>query len=148
MIDRIFEPKVLKYLFVGIFTVAIDYLSILIIYSVLEINYMIAIIGGFLMSNVFQFYMNFFFTFNLKRNQMIVLKMVVFWIAVIIGNTLSFLFIILLNFFISNLFIIKTLSLPISFLYGYIVSNKIIYNDKFYNKLSSEVKFLTKNKLK
>lgn len=135
MIDKIFDPKVLKYLFVGVCTVAIDYLAIFIIYSVFEMNYMIAIVGGFLMSNVFQFYMNFFYTFNLKKNQMLVLKMIVFWIAVIIGNTLSFLFIILLKLFISNLFIIKTLSLPISFLYGYIVSNKIIYNKRFYDYL-------------
>ena len=118
MINKIFEPKVLKYLFVGICTVAIDYLAIFIIYSVFEINYMIAIVGGFLMSNVFQFYMNFFYTFNLKRNQLIVLKMIVFWIAVIIGNTLSFLLIVFLKLFINNLFIVKTLSLPLSFLYG------------------------------
>ncbi len=141
MINKIFEPKVLKYLFVGICTVAIDYLAIFIIYSVFEINYMIAIVGGFLMSNVFQFYMNFFYTFNLKRNQLIVLKMIVFWIAVIIGNTLSFLLIVFLKLFINNLFIVKTLSLPLSFLYGYIVSNKVIYNNQFYSKLNLRIKF-------
>lgn len=141
MINKIFEPKVLKYLFVGICTVAIDYLAIFIIYSVFEINYMIAIVGGFLMSNVFQFYMNFFYTFNLKRNQLIVLKMIVFWIAVIIGNTLSFLLIVLLKLFINDLFIVKTLSLPLSFLYGYIVSNKVIYNNQFYSKLNLRIKF-------
>jgi len=135
MINKFFDPKILKYLFVGLCTVVIDYLSIIAIYSIFEINYMIAIIGGFLMSNIFQFYMNFFYTFNLKRNQMLVLKMLVFWVAVVIGNTLSFLFIILLKLFINNLFIVKTLSLPLSFLYGYIVSNKIIYNSAFYDRL-------------
>ena len=134
MINKIFELKVLKYLFVGICTVAIDYLAIFIIYSVSEMNYMIAIVGGFLMSNVFQFYMNFFYTFNSNKNEMLVLKMIVFWIAVIIGNTLSFLLIVLLKLFINDLFIVKTLSLPLSFLYGYIVSNKVIYNNQFYSK--------------
>ncbi len=140
MINKIFELKVLKYLFVGICTVAIDYLAIFIIYSVSEMNYMIAIVGGFLMSNVFQFYMNFFYTFNSNKNEMLVLKMIVFWIAVIIGNTLSFLLIVLLKLFINDLFIVKTLSLPLSFLYGYIVSNKVIYNNQFYSKLSFKEK--------
>ncbi len=140
MINKIFELKVLKYLFVGICTVAIDYLAIFIIYSVSEMNYMIAIVGGFLMSNVFQFYMNFFYTFNSNKNEMLILKMIVFWIAVIIGNTLSFLLIVLLKLFINDLFIVKTLSLPLSFLYGYIVSNKVIYNNQFYSKLSFKEK--------
>lgn len=139
MINRIFEPKVLKYLLVGILTVAIDYITIFIIYSVFKIDYRIAVVGGFLTSNVFQFYMNFFYTFNLKRNEMLITKMIVFWIAVIIGNTLSFLFIVLLKSFITDLFIVKTLSLPLSFLYGYIVSNKVIYNNEFYNKLYSKI---------
>lgn len=136
MINKIFEPKVLKYLFVGICTVAIDYLVIFVIYSIFELNYMISIVSGFFMSNVFQFYMNFFYTFNSNKNEMLILKMIVFWIAVIIGNTLSFLLIVLLKLFINNLFIVKTLSLPLSFLYGYIVSNKVIYNNQFYSKLN------------
>jgi putative flippase GtrA len=132
MINKIFEPKVLKYLLVGFLTVAIDYLFIFIVFNIFEVNYMMAIAIGFLMSNIFQFYMNFFYTFNLKRADMIVIKMVVFWIAVVIGNTLSFLLIVFLKLFISDVYIVKTLSLPLSFLYGYIVSNRVIYNDEFY----------------
>lgn len=132
MINKIFEPKVLKYLLVGFLTVVIDYLFIFIVFNIFEVNYMMAIAIGFLMSNIFQFYMNFFYTFNLKRADMIVIKMVVFWIAVVIGNTLSFLLIVFLKLFISDVYIVKTLSLPLSFLYGYIVSNRVIYNDEFY----------------
>lgn len=132
MIDRILQPKILKYLLVGILTILIDYFFIFLTFSIFEINYMLSIVIGFLMSNIFQFYMNCFYTFNLKRNEMIVIKMIVFWVAVVIGNTMSFLFIIFLKIFIANVYIVKTLSLPLSFLYGYIVSNKIIYNDKFY----------------
>ena len=33
MINKVFKPKILKYLFVGICTVAIDYLAIFVIYS-------------------------------------------------------------------------------------------------------------------
>jgi putative flippase GtrA len=132
MINKIFEPKVLKYLLVGFLTVAIDYLFIFIVFNIFEVNYMMAIAIGFLMSNIFQFYMNFFYTFNLKRADMIVIKMVIFWIAVVIGNTLSFLLIVFLKLFISDVYIVKTLSLPLSFLYGYIVSNRVIYNDEFY----------------
>lgn len=133
MIDHIFKIKIFKYLLVGFLTVAIDYFFIVILFTILEINYMFAIAVGFLMSNIFQFYMNFFYTFNLKKNEFIVIKMIVFWIAVIIGNTLSFLVIVFLKLFVVNLYIVKTLSLPLSFIYGYIVSNKIIYNDVFYN---------------
>jgi putative flippase GtrA len=132
MINKIFEPKVLKYLLVGFLTVAIDYLFIFIVFNIFEVNYMMAIAIGFLMSNIFQFYMNFFYTFNLTRADMIVIKMVIFWIAVVIGNTLSFLLIVFLKLFISDVYIVKTLSLPLSFLYGYIVSNRVIYNDEFY----------------
>jgi len=132
MINKIFEPKVLKYLLVGFLTVAIDYLFIFIVFNIFEVNYMMAIAIGFLMSNIFQFYMNFFYTFNLKRADTIAIKMVIFWIAVVIGNTLSFLLIVFLKLFISNVYIVKTLSLPLSFLYGYIVSNRVIYNDEFY----------------
>ena len=115
MIEKVLSPRILKYLLVGICTVGIDYLTIFLIFSIFEINYKLAIISGFIASNIFQFYMNFFYTFNLKRNEMLILKMAVFWIAVIIGNSLSFLFIILLKLYINNLFLVKTLSLPLSF---------------------------------
>ncbi|GEM_PF-3545837 len=135
MIDKIFEPKVLKYLLVGVCTVGIDYLFIYITYSVFNINYIYAVIIGFFASNLFQFFTNFFYTFNLKKDDMLMIKMVVFWIAVFIGNGLSLGLIIVLKSFINNLFLVKTLSLPLSFLYGYVVSNRVIYNEKFYSSL-------------
>lgn len=140
MIKKIVELKIFKYLFVGICTVVIDYIIIFLIYSLLEINYIVAICSGFLASNVFQFYMNFFYTFSLKKDNLINLKMVVFWIAVAIGNGIAFLFIVGLKLFISDVFIVKTISLPLSFLYGYIVSRKVIYNPIFYNYLQQRIR--------
>jgi len=135
MIDKIFEPKVLKYLLVGVCTVGMDYLFIYITYSVFNINYIYAVIIGFFASNLFQFFTNFFYTFNLKKDDMFILKMMVFWIAVIIGNGLALGLIVVFKSFINNLFLVKTLSLPLSFLYGYVVSNRVIYNDRFYTFL-------------
>lgn len=130
MISKIFEPKVLKYLFVGICTVAIDYLAIFIIYSVFEMNYMIAIVGGFLMSNVFQFYMNFFYTFSLKKYDQLKQRIIMYIISSSIGMLLGTLSVIGLKYFIDSLYICKTLSLLVSFLYGFIASKYIVFNNK------------------
>lgn len=139
MIKKVFKPKILKYLFVGICTVAIDYLTIFISYNLLSLNYIISVCFGFLISNVFQFYVNFFYTFNLRKDNLMVIRISIFWLVVFIGNALSLLFIIILKVYITDLFIVKTLSLPLSFLYGYIASNKIIYNQYFYNYLCTKV---------
>ena len=133
MINSLVSHKLFKYLVVGATTIIIDYLFIYITYSILNFNYIYAVTISFFASNLFQFFTNFFYTFNLKRNDILVLKMMVFWIAVIIGSGLSLGLIVVIKSFINNLFMVKTLSLPLSFLYGYIVSNKIIYNDKFYD---------------
>jgi putative flippase GtrA len=130
MISKIFEPKVLKYLFVGICTVAIDYLAIFIIYSVSEMNYMIAIVGGFLMSNIFQFYMNFFYTFSLKKDDQLKQRIIMYIISSSIGMLLGTLSVISLKYFIDSLYICKTLSLLVSFLYGFIASKYIVFNNK------------------
>jgi len=135
MINSLISHKLFKYLLVGATTIIIDYLFIYIAYSVFNINYIYAVIIGFFASNLFQFFTNFFYTFNLKKDDMFMLKMMVFWIAVIIGNGLALGLIVVLKSFINNLFLVKTLSLPLSFLYGYVVSNRVIYNEKFYSLL-------------
>jgi len=135
MINLLISHKLFKYLLVGATTIIIDYLFIYIAYSVFNINYIYAVIIGFFASNLFQFFTNFFYTFNLKKDDMFMLKMMVFWIAVIIGNGLALGLIVVLKSFINNLFLVKTLSLPLSFLYGYVVSNRVIYNEKFYSLL-------------
>jgi putative flippase GtrA len=135
MINSLISHKLFKYLLVGATTIIIDYLFIYITYSVFNINYIYAVIIGFFASNLFQFFTNFFYTFNLKKDDMFILKMMVFWIAVFIGNGLALGLIVVLKSFINNLFLVKTLSLPLSFLYGYVVSNRVIYNDRFYNFL-------------
>ena len=120
-----------KYFIVGFLTVCIDYVFIFILYVIYDQNYVVAVIFGFLASNVFQFYSNFYFTFKLKKNSAFHERIILFWIAVIIGNTIGLLSVILFFNIFGNVFLAKTLSLPISFGYGYLVSKKIIYNEKF-----------------
>ena len=139
MIKKLIQPKIVKYLIVGFSTVFIDYLSIFISYNLLSFNYIVSVCFGFLISNIFQFYMNFFYTFNLKKDNLMFLRIFIFWIVVLIGNALALIFIIILKVYITDLFIVKTLSLPLSFLYGYIASNKIIYNQNFYSYLCTKV---------
>lgn len=140
MIKKLIQPKIVKYLIVGFSTVFIDYLSIFISYNLLSFNYIVSVCFGFLISNIFQFYMNFFYTFNLKKDNLMFLRIFIFWIVVLIGNALALIFIIILKVYITDLFIVKTISLPLSFLYGYIASNKIIYNNEFYNRLYLRIK--------
>lgn len=141
---EIINSRIVKYLIVGVLTVGIDYSTTFILYGALELNYKIAVSSGFLLSNIFQFYMNFFYTFQVKEKQLLKEKMFVFWIAVLIGNSLALGLIIFLKYYIESLLIVKTLSLPLSFLYGYFVSKKVIYNPEFYEYLASK-SFMSKN---
>ncbi len=138
MLQRIINTRIVKYLIVGILTVGIDYVTMYTLYQGFAMNYMIAVSFGFLLSNIFQFYMNFFYTFSIKEKKLLIIKMFVFWIAVIIGNSLALGLIVILKSYITNLLVVKTLSLPLSFLYGYFVSKHIIYNTDFYRYLASK----------
>ena len=136
------SSELYKYLSVGILTVSIDYFSIYLFYSVIGINYIIAVTIGFLSSNFFQFYSNFYFTFQLNKDELMKVRIIIFWIAVLIGNLIALLVIIFFNNLFDNVFLSKTLSLPLSFIYGFLVSKKVIYNHKFYEYIKQ--KFLSK----
>ncbi len=138
MLKKIINARIVKYLIVGILTVGIDYSTMYTLYRGLAVNYIIAVSFGFLLSNIFQFYMNFFYTFSIKEKKLLKIKMLIFWIAVIIGNSLALGLIVLLKSYITNLLVVKTLSLPLSFLYGYFVSKHIIYNTDFYRYLAAK----------
>ncbi len=130
ILSSFFEKSTLKYLLVGIGTVLIDYAAIYVSYSVLYLNYIIAVIMGFVFANIFQFFSNFFFTFNLKKEEQIKKRALVFLVVILIGTALSTLAIIILESFIHSLYISKTLSLIVSFTYGFFTSKYIIYNNK------------------
>jgi len=123
-----FEKSTLKYLLVGFGTVTIDYCVIFIFYSIFHFYYVIAIIMGFIFANTFQFLSNFFFTFQLKKEEQIKKRAVVFIIVASIGSTLATLSVIFFESFIHSLYISKTLSLGVSFTYGFLASKFIIYN--------------------
>jgi len=123
---------ILKYLFVGFTTIFIDYITIFFAYKIFNFNELISILLGFLFSNIFQFYTNFFWTFNLKNHEYIYSMMASFVIVVIIGNCIVAYIILAIDDMISNLLISKTISLPISFIYGFTMSNYLIYNEKFH----------------
>lgn len=120
-----------KYILMGLFTIGIDYIMIYIIYSIFEMNYILAIMMGFLVSSIFQFYANFFYTFSLEKKDDYYWRIILFCIsaslAIIIGTTTVVFF----NSFVQSLYISKTLSLFISFLYGYSASKYVIFNKKF-----------------
>ena len=124
-----FHKSTFKYLLVGIGTVLIDYAAIYISYSLLSLNYIIAIVLGFIFANIFQFFSNFFFTFELKKEEQIKKRALVFFIVILIGTALSTFTIILLETFIHSLYVSKTLSLIVSFTYGFFASKYIIYNE-------------------
>ncbi len=120
-----------KYLIIGIITVGLDYGMIFLIYTILNMNYILAIVLGFLFSNLFQFYANFFYTFSLAKNDDYYRRMILFCISASIGIVLGTATVIFLENYIQSLYISKTLSLVISFLYGYTASKYIVFNKNF-----------------
>ncbi|WP_422141469.1 GtrA family protein [Arcobacter aquimarinus] len=125
----------IRYLFVSVITVLIDYITIFLIYSLLELNYILAICFGLSFAGIFQFFANFHYTFKLKNKNEYKKRAIVYFIAIIIGVFLSTLVVIILENFINSLYLSKTFSLFINFIYGYTVSKYIIFNKniKFYN---------------
>lgn len=128
VIYSILDISTAKYLLVGGLTVLIDYLTIYILYSIVEANYIIAIIFGFLFSNIFQFFSNFFYTFQLKKETQIKKRAIAYIISAVIGMTIGTLTIIALESVINSLYISKGLSLIVSFAYGFFASKYIVYN--------------------
>lgn len=117
-----------KYIFIGVLTVGLDYFMIFLTYSVLNMNYILAIIFGFIVSNLFQFYANFFYTFSLDKDSGYYQRIILFIISACIGIVLGTSAIIFFEKYINSLYISKTLSLIVSFLYGYTASKYIVFN--------------------
>ena len=120
-----------KYLIIGIITVGLDYSMIYLIYTVLSMNYILAIVLGFLVSNLFQFYANFFYTFSLVKDDNYYKRMILFCISACIGIFIGTFSVILLEQYIESLYISKTISLFISFVYGYTASKYVVFNKNF-----------------
>lgn len=117
-----------KYLLIGIITVILDYGMIFLIYSLFKLNYVFAIFMGLFFAGIFQFFANFHYTFNLKNKSEYKKRVLVYVIAIIIGGFLSTLVVVVLENFINSLYLSKTLSLIVNFIYGYTVSKYIIFN--------------------
>lgn len=124
-----------KYLFIGIITVGLDYSMIYLIYTMFNMNYILAIVLGFLVSNLFQFYANFFYTFSLVKNDDYYRRMILFCISACIGIFIGTFSVILLEQYIESLYISKTISLFISFAYGYTASKYVVFNKNFKVKI-------------
>lgn len=131
MLDSVRKKLVYKYLFVGFITVILDYAIVFFFYSIFNVHYMISIFIGFVATNIFQFYVNFYYTFRLDKNDSFYQRALIFVVAVLIGNFIGFFSIVLIKYIVVDLYIAKTISLPILFIYGYFVSKKFIYNKNF-----------------
>ena len=123
-----------KYIVVGVSTIAIDYSMIFLVYSILNMNYILAIVTGFLLSSLFQFYANFFYTFSLLKNDDYYFRIILFCISAFVAIILGTGTVILLETYFHSLYLSKTLSLSVSFLYGYTASKYIIFNKNFIKK--------------
>ena len=124
-----------KYLLIGIITVGLDYSMIYLIYTILNMNYILAIVSGFLISNLFQFYANFFYTFSLVKDDDYYKRMILFCISACIGILIGTFTVIFLEKYILSLYISKTISLFISFAYGYTASKYVVFNKNFKVKI-------------
>lgn len=118
----------LKYVVFGFITVFIDYGIIFISYSVFEINYIVAILLGFIFAATFQFFSNFFYTFNLRKNNELLKRMSAFLLFTIIGITIGTSAIIYFETLFHSLYLSKTLSLFITFFYSFLISKYIVFN--------------------
>lgn len=120
----------IKYIFVGIMTVLLDYSIIFVFYTILKKNYIISVIMGFTASNIFQFYINFFYTFRLEKTDLFHKRVLMYIVSSALGMLIGTSTIILLESFFHSLYISKTLSLFVSFLYGFTSSKYIVFNSK------------------
>lgn len=116
-----------RYIIVGAFTVAVDYSVLYICYSILSLHYLVSVIMGFIFSGFFQFFVNFKYTFRLERNDRFWTRIVLFFVSASIGMFLATTSVIFFQTMIDSLYISKTLSLVISFAYGWTVSKYVIY---------------------
>jgi putative flippase GtrA len=116
-----------RYALIGIVTVAIDYLGLFTAYTLLHLHYAVAAFAGLFLAGVFQFYANFHFTFRVPPTQKKRNMMLRYVMAVLAGMALSLAVIVLLMKVIPSFYVAKTLSLIVSFLYGFTVSKYYIY---------------------
>lgn len=128
LVNIFYNKATLKYLAVGIGTIALDFFTIFICYTVFEVYYITSIVLGFIVSNIFQFYANFFFTFELKKELALKKRAVMYVISIFIAMGLGTVTIILLENFINNLYISKAISLIVNFLYGFFASKYVVFN--------------------
>lgn len=116
-----------RYIIVGAFTVAVDYSVLFLCYSVLSLHYLVSVIMGFIFSGFFQFFVNFKYTFRLEKSDRFWTRIVLFFVSASIGMFLSTATVVFFQAMINSLYISKTLSLVVSFAYGWTVSKYVIY---------------------
>ena len=121
------ELTIHKYILIGTITVAIDYGGIFLFYNIFNTYYIIAIVMGFLFSNIFQFYANFYYTFSLTKDNDFIKRVIMYIISACVGMGIGVGVIVILKQFISSLYIAKTLSLFVSFAYGYTASKYVVF---------------------
>lgn len=130
MIAAIRNQLLYKYIAVGIATVLLDYTIIFLFFNILKTHYIVSVLMGFVASNIFQFYINFFYTFRLEKNDLFRKRVLMYIISSAIGMLIGTSTIIFLESFLHSLYISKTLSLFVSFIYGFIASKYIVFNSK------------------
>ena len=127
MTNPFFKLTIHKYILTGFFTVVVDYAGIFLFYNMLHTNYILAIMVGFFFSNVFQFYTNFYYTFNLEKDKHFKKRIAKYVVSALIGMGIGVGTIILIKEFIVSIYLAKTISLVISFIYGYTASKYFVF---------------------
>lgn len=124
------NKQLCKYIGVGIVTVLLDYIIIFLFFNILKTHYIVSVLMGFIASNIFQFYINFFYTFKLEKNDLFRKRMLMYLVSSMIGMVIGTTTIIFFESFFHSLYLSKTLSLFISFIYGFTASKYIVFNSK------------------
>lgn len=127
MIKKILNKKLIKYLIVSFGGLFLDFITLFIMYSYFLFPKEISLIMGFTISNLSKYFLNQYFTFEMRNEKFSTRRFVIYWCFIIGGDTLAFVTILSINHFINDLFICKILSLIVSFIYGYYVSKKYIF---------------------
>lgn len=130
MINVMKNKQLCKYIGVGIVTVLLDYIIIFLFFNILKTHYIVSVLMGFIASNIFQFYINFFYTFKLEKNDLFRKRMLMYLVSSMIGMVIGTTTIIFFESFFHSLYLSKTLSLFISFIYGFTASKYIVFNSK------------------
>lgn len=120
-----------KYLLVGSTTVILDYAILYFTFSILSMGKIISLTLAYLVSGVFNFFSQKYFTFqSTGKYQAEILK---YSTLALLSYLITILLVSLLTFYEINIYVAKLIATCITFVFVYVINDKVVYNIRVSN---------------